>query len=514
MCMVILFLAGVGNCHLYGSTELRVAGITAEMEKTGDVIVPMLNGEPFLEKPPLYFWIGSTTFNLFGKNSYTARLPSAIAAICGVAIVFFIARSMGFSAFVAFISGFILATFPGYWAYGRTCSINMLLCLFTTCAMACFFCAGRTLSKRALWYAGFVMSLSCAVMTKGLVGIAIPSCSLAVWLFLEKNFSFRAWGLLLLGSVFCLIPAAVWIWFLHDKLGWDAVYEVVWTNNFGRFSGSHHSHIEPFFYYVTRFPQKLFPWVIFLPFALFCHLLEIHNHKKKILFVLSWLIVPYILLSISAAKRSCYLLPLYPAAALLIGTAVGNALEKTNKQLTKWFYVPSAIFAGCIGIISIAFFGICFYFKQSLIICIIVSLPCLCLSIWACHKFAKKDMTAFIKILAASMIVIFSTFSIWVEPLLQHGNSYEDVFKYAEKLESKGIRISLFQPSERIRGAAVLYMGKTVPVIRKVEMLKNFLSSGKGNVAILRKNEVKKLDNVDIIKKFNIGCKTIIFVED
>ncbi|MCD6186448.1 MAG: hypothetical protein J7K84_11855, partial [Deltaproteobacteria bacterium] len=161
------------------------------------------------------------------------------------------------------------------------CSINMLLCLFTTCAMACFFFADRALSKKILWYSGFIISLSCAVMTKGLVGIAIPLCSLAVWLCLEKNFSFKAWGLLFLGSVLCLIPAVVWIWFLHHRLGWDAVYEVVWTNNFGRFSGSHHSHIEPFFYYLTRFPQKLLPWILFLPFALFYHWRGIHNHEMK-----------------------------------------------------------------------------------------------------------------------------------------------------------------------------------------------------------------------------------------
>ncbi len=79
--MAILFLAGLGNSHLHGSTELRVAGIAAAMDKTGEMIVPMLNGDPFLEKPPLYFWIGSTIFKLLGENSYAARLPSAIAAI-------------------------------------------------------------------------------------------------------------------------------------------------------------------------------------------------------------------------------------------------------------------------------------------------------------------------------------------------------------------------------------------------------------------------------------------------
>lgn len=485
MCLLILFFAGLGNCHLYGSTELRVAGIAAEMNKTEDMIVPMLNGDPFLEKPPLYFWIGSTIFKLLGENSYAARLPSAIAAIGGVALVFFIARSMGFSAFVAFLSGFILATFPGYWVYACTCSINMVLCLFIACAMACFFCAGLTLSGKALWYSGFIISLSCAVMTKGLVGLAIPLCSLAVW-----------------------------IWFLHDKLGWNAIYEVVWTNNFGRFSGSHHSHIEPFFYYLTRFPQKLFPWVIFLPFALFCHWREIRKREIKKNFV-HFNLVYYPLHSPFNISGKESLLPAssIPGRSASYRHGCRQGSGEKNETLTRWFYVPSAIIAGSICLVSIGFFGAYLYLKQPLINSFLLSFPCLCLSIWACHKFAKKDMTAFIKILGAAMLIIFSAFSIWVEPLLQHGNSYEDIFKYAERLESQGIQITLFQPSERIRGAAVLYMGKTVPVIKKAEKFKIFLQSGKGTVAILRKGEVKNLDYADIIKEFNINDKTIIFVE-
>ena len=84
VCATLLFLVGLEYRHLWGSDEPRVAGIAAEMGRSGDLVVPRLNGEPFLEKPPLYFWAVSTTFNLLGENTYTARLPSALAAICGV----------------------------------------------------------------------------------------------------------------------------------------------------------------------------------------------------------------------------------------------------------------------------------------------------------------------------------------------------------------------------------------------------------------------------------------------
>lgn len=80
LCAVLLFLAGLGNRHLWGSDQPRVAGIAAEMARSGDLVVPRLNGEPFLEKPPLFFWAASATYSLLGENAYTARIPSALAA--------------------------------------------------------------------------------------------------------------------------------------------------------------------------------------------------------------------------------------------------------------------------------------------------------------------------------------------------------------------------------------------------------------------------------------------------
>ena len=81
VCACLLFLAGLGKRPLRKSDEPRVAGIAAEMARSGELIVPRLNSEPFLEKPPLYFWTLSAVFNLLGENSYTAKIPSALAAI-------------------------------------------------------------------------------------------------------------------------------------------------------------------------------------------------------------------------------------------------------------------------------------------------------------------------------------------------------------------------------------------------------------------------------------------------
>jgi len=515
LCATLLFLVGLESHHLWGSDEPRVAGIAAEMGRSGDMVVPALNGEPFLEKPPLYFWAASTIFNLLGENTYTARLPSALAAICGVALVFFLAMSMGSPPLTAFISAIILASSTGYWSIGHKCIIDMMLCLFTTCAVACFFQASRSLQKRMLWYAGFVLSLSCAVMTKGLVGLAIPLSALSVWLLLEKDFSLKAWGLLSIGSLLCLIPVGIWIWFLYNTLGWDAVYELVWTNNFARFTGTHQSHIRPFYFYIIRFPKNFFPWVLFLPLALIFHVKKIRewNMHSSSLFFVAWLGIPFILLSISAGKRGLYLLPLYPAAALLVGTAVGSMLEDV-KTPTKWFSVPSAILAGAIILVSLTFGGISIYFKQPFSVWLLVSLPGLFLGIWACKQLTKKDLSGFFKVLVAALVVLYLTFDIGISPLSNQKNSYEPLFNQLEILRSEGAQISLFKPAERIRGAAVFYTKRTIPVIKEEKSLKNFLHSEKRAVAISRNTEAQGIEGIKIFKNFNIGRRTIVLVRD
>ena len=135
----LLFLVGLGRRHLWNADEPRVAGITAEMARSGDFITPRLNGRAFLEKPPLYFWASSLAFRLLGESTYTARLISALAAIGGVLIVFVLARAMKMSLTGAFMSGFVLATSTQYWSYGRYCLTDMTLTFFITASIACFY---------------------------------------------------------------------------------------------------------------------------------------------------------------------------------------------------------------------------------------------------------------------------------------------------------------------------------------------------------------------------------------
>ena len=507
----LLFLVGLGRRHLWNPDEPRVAGIAAEMARSGDLVFQRLNGQPFLEQPPLYFWAASTAFRLFGENTYAARLISALSAIGGVVIVFLLARSMHFSIRGAFISGFVLATSAEYWSLGRRCLIDMTLCLFITAAMASFYQVVCSVRGRTFWYICFVFSLGCAVLTKGIVGLAVPLSALVIWLVLKRDFSWRQWFILLAGIILCCVPVSIWIWLLYNDLGKEAVYQAIWVNNFGRFTGGYPQHVEPFYYHLTKFPAQFIPWTFFLPLAGFLLIRETryHNSNNPSLFILTWFIVPFILLSISAAKRSLYLLPIYPAAALAVGYAV-DMVVCSKEKLTVWFEIPASILAGIAAIAPLVFLGMCIYLHQPFVILALVSIPGIVLGLWAYHLLTKKDFNSFFQMLIPAFLVIFLTFDVSIAPIFNQKNSYELLFQYSRKLRSEGAELCLLRPTERLDGAAVFYLGGRIPRFNNVEAVQELMNRSEKTVVITDNENFNNIPHMRIVKSFNIDDHTLV----
>jgi len=510
----LLFLAGLERRHLSNGNEPRVAGIAAEMARSGDLVVPRLNGRPFLEKPPLYFWAASTAFRLFGENTYTARLISALLAIGGVVIVFLLARGMHFSTRGAFISGFVLATSAEYWSLGRRCMIDMTLCLFIIAAMASFYQVVRSVRGRTFWYIGFVFSLGCAVLTKGLVGLAIPLSALTIWLVVTRNFSFRPWLTLSLGSALCLVPAAAWVWLLCVELGSKTVYQVLLANNFGRFTGGYAEHVEPFYYYFLKSPPQFLPWLLFLPMACVFHIREIRRHGRQSpsFFIHMWFVVPFLLLCISTGKRTLYLLPLYPAAALFVGQAVGVVLEGKETP-TNWFKIPAGALAWIAILAPVGFLGTHIHLKQPFTIWLLLSIPGFCFGLWAERRLSKKDFKGFLVTLAPALLALFLMFDTTIAPIFNQKESFEPLFQYSNKLKSEGAELCLLKPTERLDGAAVFYLGGRIPRFDDIEAVKKFMNSGKKTMVITRVGNIDNIPDIRIIKSFNIGNNTLVILQ-
>ena len=511
VCSLVIFLAGLGRRHLWDADEPRVAGITTEMAMSGDWIVPKLNGKPFLEKPPMYYWIAAPIFNLLGGTTFSVRIPSALAAIGGLLLVFVLAHKMGFSHYAAFTSVLVLATFTRYWGMGRKCVIDMMLCLFTTGAMVCLFIVVRSNERRLLWGAGFVLSLSCAILTKGLVGLVIPLSAIVVWLVVTKKFSLRLWIILLVGSILSLVPAGIWFWRLSLQLGAQTAYEVMLANNLGRFSGGYAQHVEPFYYYILKSPPDFLPWLLFVPIAIIIHFRRIRHEGKDSpsLFVILWFVVPSLLLSISAGKRFIYMLPLFPAAALFIGTALAAVIEGKEKA-TNWFNLPSGILVWTTIVASLGLFFTYLYYSQPFTIWLLLFIAGACFGLLAERKLSKRDFKGFLRILAPALISVFLAFDTAIAPVHNKEESFEPLFSYCKKLMSEGYEISLLGPKERVSGAAVFYLGKRIPEFIDAEEMLKFLELHDKKVAVINEPIMGNINDIYILKRFTIGNDTTV----
>lgn len=518
-----LFFIGLNCRELWGSDEPRVAGIAAETAIYGNWIEPSLNDKIFLEKPPLYFWTNALSFKLFGFNDFAAKLPSALSAFVGVIAVFMLARAMGGSGFTSLLSALLLATSAQYWRYGRKCMIDMMLAAFIMLAMWAFFELAKSekIRTKCLWLIAFILSAGGAVFSKGLVGLAIPAVAIGAWLFFgdlsRKKISFANWLFFIAGSILCFVPVSIWLWFLYHNFGYEALWTVVWTNNFGRFSGSHPEHEEPLYYYLLKLPEQLQPWTVLLPFGIIYSFMTFKKREFKqvksnysALFMLCWLFIPYILLTISAGKRQVYLLPLYAAETLMIGFMAGEFIEGklrlpfnlNPEKLIQFFII---LFSVVVAAAPFVFLGTGIYYKASVSVLLVSTLPGILVAIFTIHSLQRKAMARFCSGVVIAFVLAFVMIGTVLFPQLYNDRSFRKVFEYCQEINTGGKAVYVFQPQERLSGAAVYYLGRKTPEIFEDKVLNEMLAQGDQNAIIVTYgSQLKHLQNYKILQKFKI----------
>ncbi|MBT3377590.1 MAG: glycosyltransferase family 39 protein [Victivallales bacterium] len=470
--VVLLFAAGLGWRDLWKPDEPRVAGIAAEMARTGDWIVPRLNGKPFLEKPPLYLWGVAASFRIFGETAGVARATSVLAAIAAVFLVFHFSRRLGSSQSGALMAAVVLGTSANFWDVGRRCLPDMQLALCIGAAMYCCYEAVHAARHRWLWVLGYSGALAAGMMTKGLVAVAIPLLALGCWFLWSRQRSVHAWLCLGGGVALALIPVCAWLFALWQAQGWDTVYTVVWTNNIGRFTGSHPEHIAPFHYYLVKFPGQFLPWALFIPAAVkeWRRRWRGQEDKDPLRFLLCWFFAPLLLLSLSAGKRGVYLVPLYPAAAMLVAPGITVALAR-SKAVTKWGTIPLTFlsFALPVGAVSAVVFSM--QSGQLTPFAIVSSTALAAAGTWACVAVVQRNWPAVAVRLPLATVIAFAVFGMVVQPLLNDRSSYRSLLHEVEATAGPYADICLYKPSERLLGAAVFYLGHSVRVTHNLARL-------------------------------------------
>lgn len=345
---VIMQFPGI-NRGLWRPDEPRVAGICAEMARTGNYFVPHLNGRPFLEQPPLYYAVASMFGSLFGtKSDIPFRMSSLVFGVLTLVITFFIVYPRkGLHA--GLLASGILASSWGFFRISRWIMVDISLVCGVTLALYAYLRLLDNPGTRDSIILGLATGL--AFMAKGLIGPAIIAVAILIDFIRHKDITvlWRMRPLLIL--VIALIPVIPWVAGVYHQGGWPFIREVIVVNNIMRFTGASEGailgHQHGILYYWDTFPMNMLPWT-FLGIPAFVASMRSFRHDPY----LSWVIGPLILLSLASTKRVVYLAPLYPAVACVVAnwltTASRRKWEDIMLRITWWIAIVGSFvpFAG------------------------------------------------------------------------------------------------------------------------------------------------------------------------
>jgi 4-amino-4-deoxy-L-arabinose transferase-like glycosyltransferase len=332
------FLPALASRDVWQPLETRYATIAREMVATGDWLLPKINGEPYQDKPPLFFWLAAA-LRTVGIGAQGVRVVSALAATGTLLAIAALAR-LWFSRRAAFLAAAILATTPEFGWLGRFGELDVTLTLFTTISVYGWFAGGRAV---ALFYLG----IGLAVMVKGPPGVLVPLVAiLAGRLARVAPASPRAplhpaWGPLV-----AILPAACWLVPAVLTAGPSYAHELIGHHMFGRVVDSW-QHKQPFYFYVNEASLNFLPW---LPLAIPAGVRAWRRRRDEpaSAMLLFWFLLGLAAFSAVSGKRIAYILPLAPAFALLVARGVEALLvsaERPERRTAGILFVMHVVLA-------------------------------------------------------------------------------------------------------------------------------------------------------------------------
>lgn len=354
---------GVFGHGLWTPDEPRQAEVGREMWEAGWSSMPTLGGEPFLEKPPLHPWVMAAAYRLFGVSPGVARLPSALFAFGSILVAYGMGRRAG-GRLTGLFSAVVLATTFGFVFSSHKALVDNPLAFFVAVGHLALFEA----RERARWprigegvlaplaLAGLACAL--AFLSKGVIGpvLLLGPPLLAALAMREFAFVLRILpGLTLTAGLALTALGLPWVLSLGLGHGWDKVRVCLIDNTIGRTAagqadGYGFGHEQGPLYYLKAFPFMTLPWIVALPGALSARTFGRDWHAGRVRFLGLTVLAGVLLLSLPATKREIYLIPLLPAASVVVGAWLARAGAPRQRKLDR---ILLAVIAGVCGLVAL-----------------------------------------------------------------------------------------------------------------------------------------------------------------
>ena len=337
---VLIWFGMLAARTLVPTDEGRYAEMAREMLATGDWITTRLNGIKYFEKPPLQIWMTALAFKFFGLGEWQARLWTGV---CGFAGIVFtgIAGTRVFGRDTGITAVLVLASCLFWAAMGHINTLDMGLAGGMTLTLAGMLIAqrgGSGFRRQRRWMLACWTGMAWAVLSKGLIGLALPGAVLIVYTMVARDW--KIWTRLHLLPGLALFFLMTTPWFILVSLkNPEFPYFFFIHEHFQRFTSKVHHREGPWYYFLPILAGGLLPWLAATVQSLWAARGEDRVETssqvttvdpfqpKKLLLV--WSLLIFVFFSVSGSKLPSYILPIFPALALLMATYLRSAPLRT-----------------------------------------------------------------------------------------------------------------------------------------------------------------------------------------
>ncbi|MBU3614713.1 glycosyltransferase family 39 protein [Polynucleobacter sp. Latsch14-2] len=332
----LLWFGTLNYRHLIPSDEGRYAEMAREMLVTGDWVTPRYNGYKYFEKPPLQVWATALAFKAFGIGDWQARLWTALTGFLTIIAVGLTSAKL-YGSRAGFLSAAVLASSPMWIISGHMNSLDMGLSAFLVAALCSLLLAQSSQSKSStrhwMWLCWTFMAL--ATLSKGLIGGAIPAMVLIAYSF--TNWDWKIWKRLHIVSGMLLFLVITAPWFLLVAQRNPEFLEFFFIHeHLQRFTQNAHSRTGPVYYFIPLLVVGFLPWVMQLSGA-FRKAWRTHCRDFSSSWLLAcWSAVIFAFFSASHSKLPGYIIPIFPALAMLVGIKLDQLLGQSNSLGVSW----------------------------------------------------------------------------------------------------------------------------------------------------------------------------------